>query len=728
MKLKLLGLAILSTHLVACASQPHQANTSNLSHKVYQGYEYLVGKESYAFDGRAQVNVTHTAQSNSPTLSNHQQEEKKQLLSKVIPLQQFSAEQVQWLKDGVEKQQVISAQKVMEDDQIGRFTRVMLGRFFYDYQGVVDLKQGQISLDSTLGYSAKNAQAWIKVPAVLDFKKDTAYIDLSALSPILTDEKYDGRYIAFDLGEVLDKWNIDKKPLLAVLRDYMLVNAAAAKESDYQVLPLTDAAKQQNAVEQIRYTASYEELMAQYQLYFYLNQDYLKSSFKSNRTDQDELSADDFSINSLLKLGQRSSNSTASEAVESTANEPAKAATIRLKHAFEQAQEHLNTLDENTITDEDIAVDEELSACLAAIDDLDGEEKKQLDDVLQKFKAYKKSDALVTAQELKKIIHEQSNTYAQLVAQMKTRLSSLGMGNDKPMVIDMAFDRQGRIVRSETQMDLSLDLPFAKTMQLNMVANFSDYGQAKIDQQHLKNSVKWSEAANENTLLGLKDSVNTQQKALGIDGETWSNEQLYHKLAESLLAKNMSFIEAYTLVYRYAYLLEGDAEILTDDQDALDQLNSTGRWLAIYFAQEYDLPFTLQHAQEYEDSPDEWEYYDDKLSDRVWDEFYKILGDPRYAAWYEKLKSKHKDQAKLFSAIYYEMDLQTERERYQEEDIEYPEGFDKFVEILGKIAIEDMKTQQVNPRLVEQLDLAQLDWLEDEIYQHTYNELLKHQK
>lgn len=53
MKYKLFALSILTSAMLGCASHPMQsAKHLPLNQQVYQGYEKLMSKQSYAFEGR----------------------------------------------------------------------------------------------------------------------------------------------------------------------------------------------------------------------------------------------------------------------------------------------------------------------------------------------------------------------------------------------------------------------------------------------------------------------------------------------------------------------------------------------------------------------------------------------------------------------------------------------------------------------------------------------------
>lgn len=745
MKLKQLVIALLGIQFVACAHQPISQD-SNLSHKVYRGYENLVGKESYSFDGRTQFQLKSATVATQAPVSSEQAEkeklEKQKLLSTVISQQKVSNEQLKWMQEGIAKGETQSDE--ISEDKLANFIQTITGRFFYDYSGIVDLSRGQMTFDSQFGYKARNAEAWIKIPLALDLRTDKAYADLSGFSPLLTDPKHDGRYVVFDYSKLLNDFKVDKKEVLSVLREYMLVNAALAKESDYQKLPAT---VQDKGLQRIRYSNTYEEITAQYILYFYLNEKYLKNIFSESEKKQAEVVGNLLGGISQPKKFAESLGQTES-ALGLDQDHTASAARVRLETAFELARQ---TLDDLNQQEEDEAYEAALAAAedsayeaaASAHDDVEeqeedysGEQEEGVDaavsskteeafgEALKTFDQYQSKDKLMTAIEIKKIVAAHPTEYQELIKLTKAPLDEIGLSGE-PMVVDMTLDSKDRIVRSEMNINLSAKELFGGEVNLNMAANFHNYGQAKVDQNIFKNAMKFEEISKGNTVLGLLGGSKDDEKLEeGLTSASWSNEKRYEELAKSLMKQNMSFIDAYTVVYRYAYLLEQGID--TDEVFEPEQLLNTARWNAIYFAEEYGLGVTAAQSTEYDNSPDDWMYYDESLSDDIWAIFEDIMDDQIYQDLYQKLRPKYKNDAVLFSAIYKAMDEINEKKRLEVTTVDYPVGFDDFVKVLGELAIEDLKTQTVNQQKIDQLTGRDMAWFEAEIYEQTYQQFLNH--
>lgn len=723
MKLKHLFIALLGVQLTACATQPISQNTT-LSQKVYRGYEHLVGKESYAFDGRAQFSITPSQANQQVTNKEHDskksEQEKQQLISKVFGQQKLPNEQLKWMLEGLDQLEQPSYTR-RSANQIPPSLQSIVGRFYYDYSGVVNLSQGQMSFDSKLGYGAKNAEAWLKVPLALDFKKEKAYADFSAFSPLLTDPAYDGRYIVFDFSKFLKDLNLDKKAILEFMREYMLVNPAMAQETDYQALKLTDIERKLNAVEKVRYMASYEEISAQYLLFFYLNEKYLANKIDTNKNLQTGVMGSVFGGIANPKKVVDVFEQATSEPEVASLDKTATAARIRLETALELVKERLREQDR---LEEEKAHEAEMAAMEADSEENDdiATEKDLLTEALTVFDQYRSEQKSISALEMKNIVAQHPQAYEDLIKGIKEPLSEFGVMN-QPMIIDMSFDDKGRMVRSEMKMDLGMQAWLSQDIKMQMTADFHSYGQAKIDQNIFKQAVSFSEVSKNGTIFSKDDSKQGNVNNLE-SSQSWSEDKRYSELAKSLLDQNISFIDAYATVYRYAYLLNYEIED-EEDFDAKEILN-TARWNAIYYAKEYDLGVTKAQSLEYDNSPDEWSYYDEELADEIWSIFYDLMDERQYQVLYQQLKPKYTNNAELFSAIYSAADERKEKQKLDSSDsVEYPEGFDNFVKLIGEIASEDLKSQTINQQKLDQFTWYEVIWFEPEIYEQTYEQFLK---
>lgn len=751
MKLKTLTIALLGLNFVACAHQPIGKNVQ-LSQKVYQGYEHLVSDESYAYNGKMsfyldgiETSPQNKSQPQQPTPE--QETRQKVLLESLQKPEKITTQQQQWMKEGLDHVSVTAP----KSEKMAQTFQTFFNRFYYSYDGVMDLKRGQMSFNPKMGYESRNAQAWMSFPMALDLKNNNIYADISALSPLLTDPQYDGRYVVFNYTELLGK-GINQRPLLEFMRDWMLINAALAKESDYQTIALTADDKQQGGVERIRYNVSFAELMAQYALYTYLNADYLKTIIKNEQDTaileklnpvQGALTGNinslvNTDINQLLKVdstqsAEKQATARISSVIDALSEQYAEANLA--EYATEAATEAYAEAATDAASNTDDIAEEAMDAVVIAEEATDESITLPKDDesvitILGKFDAYKQPNKIITALEVKQIIEKESESYQQLIQDFSQSMNSVTKLQDSKYTSDLTFDRQGRIVRNELKMSIGgFDELGFKRIGATMVGNIGQYGQAQINQQSLKNAVNFRQAANENTSLNLGSLMDEWldktkvTKTPTLNSKDWDNHQRYEKLAESLLAQNTSFIDAYTTVYRYAYILESD-DVLEDDVD-FTQLDNTGRWNAIYYAREEGLPVTEKQLQEFDDSPDDWQHYDEELSETIWEIFKDLAKQQKYVTLYQKLNSQYKSDAALFSAMYLAIETENELKNSGRTTVEFPEQFLSFVQVLGEIAAEDLKTQKVNAEKLAVFSSSELMWFEADIYEQVYRQVAK---
>lgn len=764
MKLKLLAIAILGIHLVGCASQP-VSQSSSLSHKVYQGYEHLVSKESYAYNGKMTFELEGDINKQSPakevTPSNSQEGlQRQQILDKSLSSSPYLASQQQnWFKDDLLK---LSTQTPEHEPNVSNMFQTLLKRFYYSYDGVVDLRRGQMSFNPKMGYHSHNAQGWISFPMALDLKNSMVYADVSALSPLLTDPQYDGRYVSFNYKEILEKSGVNQRPALEFLRDLMLINAALAKDSDYLKVPLSAEDQQQGGVERIRYNGKYADIMAQYYLYFYLNHSYLTSTI-ADVNEQGALGQlSPFKMALQGSLSPHSIEQQISQVMDQErAGDAAEVASNRLERVIEALYEdkggdedYYDSAEaydyENADSAASAAADAAAAEATAAVAEADysedevdntddavdataaaenpeatySEDEVAREQILNRFEKYQQQDKLVSALDVKTIVTKEPEAYQELVNIINKEFSDTKLMGSSRYHSDLTFDRQGRIVRNELNVSVDdIEVLGVQKLTAKMVANFGQYGQAQVNQQDLKNALAFSQAANENTVLNLGRSLDEKLAKSTSTADEWSLEKRYQQLAEQLLAQNVKFIDAYTAVYRYAYILKGDD--VTEPDFSIKELNNTGRWNAIYYARENDLGATASELQEFEDSPDDWQHYDDPLSEEIWEVFEDLMANKRYNTAYQKLSAQYKDDAALFTALYLEIETQNEQESVPGRVVEFPTSYLEFVTALGQVAAEDLKTQKIDRKKLDHLSVAQLEWFDAEIYASVYGQLLK---
>ena len=277
--IKPLTFAIVLLGIHGCATQPSASQP--LSQRVLQANQQLVSRQSYTYDYR--VNVVRPPLRSAQALA--ASPNRLKLIGQLSKAQHLDARQQALVTEGVNHQ-------TREQSEVGQVMDILTKRFEFASTGVVDLRRGQMSIVPEFRYVQNNAGAFIKVPLAADFARSKVYADLSGLSEFATDPQYDGRYIEYDYSKLLKDKKIDKRALFKVFEQMSLLNATLAKESDYQPLALTAEDKAKGVSQRIGYRISYNQMLAEYLLFFHVNKRYLKSFINpADFAKDDELSS-----------------------------------------------------------------------------------------------------------------------------------------------------------------------------------------------------------------------------------------------------------------------------------------------------------------------------------------------------------------------------------------------------------------------------------------------------
>ncbi len=765
MRASLLSLSILTITLAGCATTPKQY-TQALNEKVYHSYEQMMGKQSYAFSGHmsfhaeagkmtkpeiASKALGTPPTSDEATLAEEMslESQREQILKDLLTTTpNYPSEQQQWMKEGIENPYSTPSKKMSNKAQaMPVLMASFMNRYFYEFDGVVDLKRGQMSFNPTIGYRAKNLQAWIKLPLALDFANYKAYADISALSPIVTDPQYDGQYVVYDFKKLMDKTDIDLKPALEVVREMMLVNAALAEESEYKRLPLTAEDKQNQDVERIQYKGDYAKMLAQYMLYFYVNQDYLKTLVDKNLKSDQPITPDQ-----LFSLGKKSSygQTLGTQYIAKEPSEQARDAMYRVYDGIDAiyaetdlAKDSVPAVEEIVAPPpalaKDMSSDDVLNGDDLSGEELSGEEKSEYQipreenkALLAKFDQYKKADQLITAQELKRIVAEQPEAYQGLIKQGDAEFSDLELLEEMGYVTNFSLDAEGRLKRAELLIEMpNFDEIGIKNMTAKAVMNIGNYGTARVDQSKLRNAVTFQEAANERSVLNLgqvverftadpKDSQNGEVKDAESRSKYWSRTERYDQLAKSFWQQGLSFVEVYSALYNYAAI----AELKESDREAFDlsALKTTAKWTAYYYADEEGFPLTAAQKAEYDQTPDDWPYYDEYLAENVWYSVQKTEKEAKLVTDFQKLRKQGKSNLQIFETLYKQMDEKSGYNQYltDEEMAEHQ----RFMHTIAEIAVEDLNTKKVDVNKLRPYSEAALNRFSSENYRAVYEVFL----
>lgn len=627
--IKPLTFAIVMLGIHGCATQPSASQP--LSQRVLQANQNLVSRQSYAYDYR--VNVVRPPLRSAQALA--ASPNRLKLIGQLSKAQHLDARQQALVTEGVNHQ-------TREQSEAGQVMDILTKRFEFASTGVVDLRRGQMSIVPEFRYVQNNAGAFIKVPLAADFARSKVYADLSGLSEFATDPQYDGRYIEYDYSKLLKDRKIDKRALFKVFEQMSLLNATLAKESDYQPLALTTEDKAKGVSQRIGYRIGYNQMLAEYLLFFHVNKRYLKSFINpADFAKDDELKQLGSLAVSPRYLMKKAFDSNELASVEEKAYESA----MRLYEAIDKmraqsddsaadpasadAAEAMDSLETQTATDE------------STTDEPTSDELGQTAKALAAFDKYQ-SDKLVSAAALAKIIDTNPQAFKALQAEISKEANSSFMSMDDDIRISYGLNRQNQLLNMVAMSDLP---SFEKTTpttnqpktQMRTVVNFYDYGKARVNPDIFNKAITWQQASKDNNLWAA-----TKQS------KTFDSDKNLEALSYSLLKQNKGFVETFVTLYTYQFVLQKDEASLNEIDMAA--LNAAATKLAKIQADNYAVMNTDSRQQEAVADVDA--YVDEELAEHIAGIVDKTYRNQQYLQQIARLKAQGKSDAQIFSQLY----------------------------------------------------------------------------
>ena len=627
--IKPLTFAIVMLGIHGCATQPSASQP--LSQRVLQANQNLLSRQSYAYDYR--VNVVRPPLRSAQALP--ASPNRLKLIGQLSKAQHLDARQQALVTEGVNHQ-------TREQSEAGQVMDILTKRFEFASTGVVDLRRGQMSIVPEFRYVQNNAGAFIKVPLAADFARSKVYADLSGLSEFATDPQYDGRYIEYDYSKLLKDKKIDKRALFKVFEQMSLLNATLAKESDYQPLALTTEDKAKGVSQRIGYRIGYNQMLAEYLLFFHVNKRYLKSFINpADFVKDDELKQLGSLAVSPRYLMKKAFDSHELASVEEKAYESA----MRLYEAIDKmrsqshdsaadtasadATEAMDSLETQTATDE------------STTDESTSDELGQTAKALAAFDKYQ-SDKLVSAAALAKIIDANPQAFKALQAEISKEANSSFISMDDDIRISYGLNRQNQLLNMVAMSDLP---SFEKTTlttnqpktQMRTVVNFYDYGKARVNPDIFNKAVTWQQASKDNNLWAA-----TKQS------KVFDSDKNLEALSYSLLKQNKGFVETFVTLYTYQFVLQKDEASLNEIDMAA--LNAAATKLAKIQADNYAVMNTDSSQQDAITDADA--YVDDELAEHIAGIVDKTYRNQQYLQQIAKLKAQGKSDAQIFSQLY----------------------------------------------------------------------------
>mgnify|MGYP000539464534 CR=1 FL=1 len=627
--IKPLTFAIVMLGIHGCATLPSASQP--LSQRVLQANQNLLSRQSYAYDYR--VNVVRPPLSSAQALA--ASPNRLKLIGQLSAAQHLDARQQALVTEGANHQ-------TREQSEAGQVMDILTKRFEFASTGVVDLRRGQMSIVPEFRYVQNNAGAFIKVPLAADFARSKVYADLSGLSEFATDPQYDGRYIEYDYSKLLKDKKIDKRALFKVFEQMSLLNATLAKESDYQSLALTNEDKAKGVSQRIGYRIGYNQMLAEYLLFFHVNKRYLKSFINpADFVKDDELKQLGSLAVSPRYLMKKAFDSHELASVEEKAYESA----MRLYEAIDKmraqsddsaadtasadATEAMDSLETQTATDE------------STTDESSSDELGQTAKALAAFDKYQ-SDKLVSAAALAKIIEANPQAFKALQAEISKEANSSFISMDDDIRISYGLNRQNQLLNMVAMSDLPA---FEKTTpttdqpktQMRTVVNFYDYGKARVNPDIFNKAITWQQASKDNNLWAT-----TRQS------KTFDSDKNLEALSYSLLKQNKGFVETFVTLYTYQFVLQKDEASLGEIDMAA--LNAAATKLAKIQADNYAVINTDSRQQEAVKDVDA--YVDDELAEHIAGIVDKTYRNQQYLQQIARLKAQGKSDAQIFSQLY----------------------------------------------------------------------------
>ena len=174
------------------------------------------------------------------------------------------------------------------DEAFNKYLNFFSKKFIFSGVGVFDTANDQYQIIPEYGYEAKNINAHIRFPMVLDRKAKTLYADLSALDGVVTNLDNAGKYSRFDLSKLPIPEGADKK-MVDVMRKYTKRLFDTIPAGDISEQPLSAEDRKVSAVRKLQLTlkptdqiALYPEMLHDMAAIIFPNPDKAPEDFKQD--------------------------------------------------------------------------------------------------------------------------------------------------------------------------------------------------------------------------------------------------------------------------------------------------------------------------------------------------------------------------------------------------------------------------------------------------------------
>lgn len=146
-----------------------------------------------------------------------------------------------------------SEKEIKEAEIFNKYFNFFGKSFIFNGTGIFDNVNDQYQIIPEYGYKAKNINASIRFPIILDRKAKALYADLSALDGIATNLNNVGKYSRFDLSKLPIPEGADKK-LVDIMRKYTNLIFDKVPADAISEQPLNAEDRKVNAVRKLQLT------------------------------------------------------------------------------------------------------------------------------------------------------------------------------------------------------------------------------------------------------------------------------------------------------------------------------------------------------------------------------------------------------------------------------------------------------------------------------------------
>ncbi len=674
---KLLSIAVALVgvlSLSACQSVGTTAKTatpSDLQKQLYQANQHLLAGDSFNF-----------SQKSTLAISKKTWKDKQHALNAFFDLNAITPTQ---------KERVFNVAEQKHEYSFGRdrFFGTFASNAYFSTEGTVDARQGVVTATPQIGYQGVNAQASASVPMAVDLVNNKAYVDMSAFGEYMFDKKYIGRYAVID-GKLI--MGDDPKQILPLIKTYASLDIGTAEPSEFSVLPLTDADRQNGVAMRIKRDSDTATTVAKINLYDYLTADYLQSLDEKSlnlahlllsavapsmvdkytikakfeqifddvanaygdkdeqKDEQDESAETDVERMSYAEISANKIHNAINSNLD--ASQPAEAYVI-------EAYEAEANVDDDSVDDESV-----VSCGCSGYSETEDESADTLD-AFTAFDDYR-TNQLLSVDEFDKIIDTHPDEFAALLTQIKNdQTTDIVVGTNHA---EYLLDRQGRLIGIEMNSPLFNDND--TTVRVNTSVNLSDYGKAKADTTLFAKAVD------------MKELVKSVKKR---DYESYYKaEEDKDKFIQEAY-KTLPTADAFAQVYQLYVLTDG---YFDGDAEDVQNLYDTAKTLGQLFADSTNKDEIMK--QDYYD----YDWYPSELDVQSYAVYRTMNGYKQYIddKKAQEILSSNQSLAKKFERLYGDYVIANWGELYQDQQ--------KAFEILGQIAEVDYtrhyKTWQAN--------------------------------